>query len=243
MRSSKIGIVEDEFIIAEDLKQILTDMGHEVSFVALTKFKAIEELKMHQPHLLLLDIMLKGDEDGIALADFVNKNYAIPFLFITANADPTTVERASKVYPYGYLLKPFTSATIFSSVSIALAKIDQAVTSIHAEEKNMIFDNSVFIRDKNMMLKVMFDDIVYLEADGNHVILNTNSRKFTIRKTLKEMEAELPRKKFLRIHKSFIVHASTVTAIDVDFVYLEKTRLPIGRSYQEVFSNINKFGG
>lgn len=240
MLTAKIGIVEDEFIIAEDLKQILSDLGHEISFVESTTVKTKEKLRVSQPNLLLLDIMLKGDEDGIALANFVNVNYSIPFLFITANADPSTVERAAKVYPQGYLLKPFTRADVFSSVSIALAKID-SIAHQDAEKKNIFFNDSVFIRDKNMMLKVMFDEIIYLEADGNHVILNTPSRKFIIRKALKEIETELPSNKFLRIHKSYIVHSATITAIDVDFAYLGKTKLPIGRSYQQIFSSINKF--
>jgi DNA-binding LytR/AlgR family response regulator len=242
MHPAKIGIVEDEFIIAEDLKQIITSIGHEVDFVASTSAKAIEELKVTKPHLLLLDIVLKTGEDGIALADFVNKNYGIPFLFITANADQETVKKASNVFPEGYLMKPFTEADIFSSLSITLAKIDRAVSGFDNEKmKNLIFEDSVFIRDKNLMLKVKFDEILYLEADGNHAIVNTPSRKFILRKTLKEIEAELPSKKFLRIHKSYIVQLDSLTAIDVDYVYLGKVRLPIGRSYQGVFAHTSKF--
>jgi DNA-binding LytR/AlgR family response regulator len=241
MGAAKIGIVEDEFIIAEDLKRILTGMGHEVSFIASTAAKAKEALGKDKPYLLLLDIMLKGNEDGITLADFINKNYGIPFLFVTANTDPLTIERASKVYPLGYLLKPFTPADIYSSLSVALANIGKATNNMDTDRKNLVFEDSVFIRDKNIMLKVMFHEMLYFQADGNHVVLNTISRKFIVRKTLKEMESEFPPKEFLRIHKSYIVRASAVTAIDADHVYLDKIKLPVGRAYHTIFSSLNKF--
>jgi len=235
-----IGIIEDELIVAEDLKQIALKMGHDVSFLSPTVAKAKDELaKSLRPDMLFIDINLNGQEDGISLATFVNQKYRIPFLFITASTDRETVERASYTYPYGYILKPFSTEDIFSTLTMAIAKAD---LEERMDRRDIFFEGSFFVRDKNLMVKVQLDEVLYFEGDGNHVILYTTSRKFVIRKALKDVETFLPFGMFLRIHKSYIIRTSALTALDADFVYIEKIKLPIGRSYQNEFTALKDQG-
>ena len=106
MTHIKILIVEDELIIAEDIRLQLVKLGYQVTGVAKDFGAALTLLEKDTPDLLLVDIVLKGERDGIELAEFVKEQYDLPVIFLTSHADKLTVERAKKVNPEGYLLKP-----------------------------------------------------------------------------------------------------------------------------------------
>jgi len=236
----KIGIVEDQVIIIEDLKIILKDFNYDVVFTARSYNEAKQALLKHGVDIVLIDIKLKGIEDGIDLAKFIRDQYKLPYVFVTANADPETIMRAKEVHPSGYLVKPFAGPDVYSTIEIALSNF-ACNDETHAKSvEQSAFQNSIFVRDRNLMHKVKFDEILYIEADGNHSNLVTENRKFSVRKTLKDIEEMIPQDKFLRIHKSFIVSAAAITAIDTDNVYLGKIELPIGRAYQNVFSGLTR---
>lgn len=94
MSKIKVGIVEDEMIIALGISDALKDLGYEVATIANNYTQALEIIEAEQPDILLLDIQLSGHKDGIDLALKVKKDFQIPFIFLTANADVATVERA-----------------------------------------------------------------------------------------------------------------------------------------------------
>jgi two-component system, NtrC family, response regulator HydG len=102
----KILIVEDEFIVANDLKIILKKAGYEVVGIAPSVPQARELIKSKKPDWVLLDIILKGDETGIDLAWELTE-VKIPFLFISANTNESTLEAVKKTQPYGFMVKPF----------------------------------------------------------------------------------------------------------------------------------------
>lgn len=243
MKTLNIGIVEDEMIIAEDMRDILLEIGYEVSFIAVTVEEARNELRKNDIDILLVDIRLKGEESGIDLALFVQKEYDIPFIYITSNADKATIEEAKKTFPYGYILKPFDERDLYSAIEIALSNFQQRKSTkpVSDESGEFIIKDSLFIRDKHYLLKVKFDEIAYLEADGNYTLLMTDKQKFTLRNTLKEFESKLPADKFARIHKSYVVRLEAITGINSHYVLVGLKELPIGRSYQEwILGKINK---
>jgi len=120
--SARILIVEDEAITALDLKQQLISMGHDVVGMvdnAAGAVKAAAELK---PCLVLMDIRLAGDIDGITAASAIRGYDNIPVVFLTAHADATTLERALKAAPFGYILKPFQHHELKGCIEVALYK-------------------------------------------------------------------------------------------------------------------------
>jgi signal transduction histidine kinase len=123
----RILIVEDEALIAIDLEQRLTGLGYAVPGIADSAASAIQEIEDKHPDLLLVDIRIRGPVDGIALAEQVKQRYKLPVIFLTAHADPSTLQRAKATEPFGYLVKPVGTASLPSAIEVALYrhKIDQ----------------------------------------------------------------------------------------------------------------------
>ncbi len=117
---SRILIVEDEFITAADLKQRLENMGYNVLGIAATAEDAIRKTGETHPDLVLMDIMLKGDVDGIEAAQQIRDIYDIPCIYLTAYFDNATLGRAKITEPFGYILKPFEDRGIQSIIEIAV---------------------------------------------------------------------------------------------------------------------------
>ena len=118
----RILIVEDEALIAIDLEQRLTGLGYAVPGIADSAASAIQEIEDKHPDLLLVDIRIRGPVDGIALAEQVKHRYKLPVIFLTAHADPSTLQRAKATEPFGYLVKPVGTASLPTAIEVALYK-------------------------------------------------------------------------------------------------------------------------
>ena len=122
----RILIVEDEVIIANDIKVRLQNMGYTITSIANTGEEAVRKADQERPDLILMDIQLNGRMDGIDAAELISSSLDIPVIFLTAYDDEKKLERAKSVKPYGYILKPFQDRNLKISVEMALyiAKID-----------------------------------------------------------------------------------------------------------------------
>jgi len=122
MDKKKILIAEDELLIARDLKNNLERMGYTVTSMSVSGEGAVKHAKDENPDLVLMDIMLKGKLDGIDAAEKIHTQYNIPIIYLTAFADEKTLQRAKVTEPYAYILKPFDSRELHSSIEMALYK-------------------------------------------------------------------------------------------------------------------------
>ncbi len=136
----KILIVEDEPLIAEHIATYLNNSDFMVFGIAYDDEEARQLLRTSSPDAVILDINLDGETDGIQLAEFINKNYQLPFLFLTSYADRETLERAKKVEPWGYIVKPFNEKTLQATLEIAISnfaqRTNQLVPGIQLEKIN-----------------------------------------------------------------------------------------------------------
>ena len=126
MGNAKILIVEDEAIIAEEIKTGLEDMGYSVTSIVKTGEAAIEKAQQDRPDLILMDIRLEGKIDGIEAAERIRSRFGIPVIFLTAYADEEKLDRAKLTLPFGYLLKPIQDRDLKVTIEMALytAKVD-----------------------------------------------------------------------------------------------------------------------
>ncbi|MDD1702361.1 MAG: response regulator [Methanoregula sp.] len=122
MPDKRILIVEDETIVAMTLEDALHDMGYSIAGVVSSSEDALATVGRTKPDLILMDIRIKGEKDGIATAEEINRLYNIPIVYLTAHSDDKTLERAVKTQPYGYLIKPFQVRELHSTIEIALYK-------------------------------------------------------------------------------------------------------------------------
>jgi CheY-like chemotaxis protein len=122
MKGIHILVVEDEQIVAEDLKMTLEVLGYQVIGIVRSGEKAVEIATTENPDLILMDIMLEGEMDGISAASQIRADRDIPVIYVTAYADSTLLERAKQTEPYGYIVKPFNEREVQSNIEIALFK-------------------------------------------------------------------------------------------------------------------------
>ena len=119
---SKILIIEDELIEAMSFEQSLKSVGFEVVGISSTGEDALNKVAELKPDLVLMDIILKGDMDGIVTAAKINENYDIPIIYLTAHPEKSTVDRAKLTSPYGYLIKPVNITVLKNTIDMALYK-------------------------------------------------------------------------------------------------------------------------
>ncbi len=223
---SKITIIEDEVIIAENLRRIVVKLGYEVVAVANSFDEAWHEISLNRCHLYLVDINLgEGKNSGIKLAEKINQETGKPFIYITSNADAKTVHQAKLSKPAGYIVKPFSNETIFSTLEIALFN-------------QQILPKGLMIRHNSKRMIVPFKDILYIKASTVYIeIITINQQKFLHRESFKNLATILP-PQFVQIHRSYIVNLSKVSSLKSNLVFIEDIELPVGRTYKPKLTHL-----
>ena len=141
----KIMIVEDEAVIALRLEQQLVEMGYDVTGISHTGEAAVENARTLTPDLILMDIMILGDLDGIDVAKIVREELDIPVIFLTAFSEDEFIERAKEVEPYGYLVKPIRNRELKATVKIALykKKLEEVLKKSHDELEHRVEERTI----------------------------------------------------------------------------------------------------
>jgi PAS domain S-box-containing protein len=159
-------VVEDERIVAKDLERTLLKMGYGVPGLAYSSDQAIALATERRPDLVLMDLRIEGPRDGIATAAIMRERFGVPVVFLTAFADPDTLQRASEAAPYGYLVKPFSDSQLRSTIEIALYK--------HQMESRLKDRERQFVA----LLEAAPDAMVIVEESG--AIANLNVQAATL---------------------------------------------------------------
>ena len=234
MKKIKILIVEDEIVIAEDIKYMLEEIGYEVIGITKETSEALDKIDKHSPDLILLDILLYNGSNGIDLAKLLKDKYNKPFIFITAHSDKQTVERAKLVNPNGYLVKPFEKEDLYTSIEIALANYlsNQDSKNNYKKINSFIINDYIFIKKDHLMYKVKLNDIKWIKSDGNYLDLYCTNSKHLIRATVRDFVEKLP-KDFIQVHRSYIVNTDCIDALGHRVIKIGKTHIPIGNLYVE----------
>ncbi len=233
MSQVKICIIEDEMIIAEDLRVQLSELGYKVTGIAAGYDEAVSLLAETPPDLAMIDILLEGEKDGIDLGRYIRVNYHMPFIFLTSHADKITVERAKQVHPDGYLMKPFEPNDLYVAIEMAISNFATPFDAgqAHANNNGYIFKDSIFIKKDYMFIKVLIDHIRWIQTYGNYLILHCLDEKHMIRSSMKDFLAKLPPEKFLQTHKSYAVNIRYIDKIEYTQLFMGEETIPIGRSY------------
>jgi DNA-binding LytR/AlgR family response regulator len=228
----KIGIVEDEVIIAETISLALEKLGYIVVGKVGTYADAIEMVQEQQPDLLLLDINLGSKKDGIDLANEINDRFAIPIIFLTANADANTVNRAKDIHPIAYIVKPFSSTDLFSAIEIGWTNFNKSINTVAAKRKHVV------LKIGTNYEKVQLDDITYMKNDHIYIdIFLVDGNMLIVRATNQEMLQLLPADQFLKVNRSCIVNINQIKKIDTRSLFIADQELSITKEIREELLN------
>ncbi|MCP9764681.1 LytR/AlgR family response regulator transcription factor [Lacihabitans soyangensis] len=233
----KILIVEDEMIIAANLAMQLENIGYEILGIIPRGEDAINAIKTDKPDLVLMDINLKGELDGIETATQMQLYGSIPIIYLTANTDEAHFTRAKATNPYAFLSKPFKKLDLKHAIELAGEKILAEKSEPQSNVEKFVLDDRIFVRHNEVMVKIIIDDIYYLEADRNYCQVFTKTNTYLLVNTLKNMEEKLPNMYFQRIHRSYIVNIKHINEVALNHVTVDKTILPLSKELRKDLLN------
>ncbi len=167
MTPARLLVVEDERITAEDLRDILNNLGYSVTAIVSSGSDAIQQAEQSRPDLVLMDIRIKGDMDGVEAARIIRERFNIPAVYLTAHADPGTLQRAREAEPLGYIVKPFQEPELQASIEMALHKhkVDQ-----RAREREQRLSAT---------LGAIGEGVISINANGQITLLNPAAEAWT----------------------------------------------------------------
>ena len=160
-----------------------------------------------------------------------------------------TVENAKTVKPDGYLVKPFEQQDLYTSIEIALSNFNYAKKEASKEidgsggesfTSNSVLKDSIFVKKQHLYYRIQFGDIQFIKADNVYLEVNTVDKKFLVRSPLKDYLEKLPKNKFYRAHKSYIVNVDHIDAINSKDIMINNTLIPISKDFKEfIISSMN----
>lgn len=234
-----ILIVEDEELYASKLEMLVDMAGHHLVGIVDNSQDALKMIEQVVPDLILMDINIQGEHDGIELADLIHQEREIPILFISSLKDDMTFRRVSRTRPVGFLLKPFDELQLQRSIDLIISQLpkENKVEDLHNWETTQFDTDHFFVKSKQKLEKVLIANILFLEANGRYTNLHTTAKKYLIRIAMSELANKLPSENFAKTHRSFIIQIDKVTAVDLQdsVVWLGEKNVPLSKREREVF--------
>ncbi len=236
----EILIVEDEMIIAATTSMYLENLGYKVVGIFPRAEEALEFINNHHPDIILLDIQLKGEMNGIELAKNIRNILEIPIIYVTANTDDTHFNMARETGPYAFISKPFKKLDLQRAIEITLSRLKlenhhlEENTSQEENQDTYFLNDRIFIRHKENLIKIFFADILFIEAERNYCKIKTVNSKYTLAVPLKAMEDKLPSPLFLRVHRSYMVNVKHIDELGDNFLIINKQSIPINKEHKDL---------
>ena len=244
----KILIVEDEILVATDIEESLENLGYTVQNIVVTGQKAIDEVERSLPDLVLMDINLKDEMSGIEAARVISQKHDVPIIYLTANADIATVNKAKVALPYGYIIKPFTDKDLQTNIEIAIFKFGNDLKlKFESEQFNTFFDlkdhekNQIIVHANQGLEKINIDDVYFIEKDGEQTNIHLFDEKVVTKKQFAELIEFFPKNIFMQVSKEFVINTSKVFAVKYPEVIIadKMSVITVDAEYKDLLKDIN----
>lgn len=237
MKNVNILLVEGEPIFGADLKEQLQEMGYQVTGPFSEGESAITSLGESMPDLIVMDIQLTGEWDGVETARRILEKYKIPVIYLTSSADTDTFLKAKHTAPAAFMSKPFRTRDLKYTIELAIANQERWCKfnkQNQRNEQNFILSDRLFIRTKDRMERIFFDEILWIEAEDYYCRVITKENSILLTQNLGKLSEVLEnRPEFIRVHRSFIVNLKHVEQIRELSIHIGVKQIPISKSSRE----------
>lgn len=240
MAAIRILIVEDEMLVATRIKDILETAGYEVFGMSDTGEGAINQVGIEIPDIIIMDIKLAGEMDGIIAAGKIRTNFNIPVIILTDFDDKVTLKRVERLNPECYLLKPFTERQLVVSIHHSLYNAHHKYSPKPDErqeisEGDYLISDALFILDKGgYYTKVSLSEILYIQANRAYSIVHLASGKsITQSKSMGALHESIKLPYFLRANRFNVINLHKVDAIKGNALIVGSKSIPLGKKYQD----------
>ncbi len=251
----RILLVEDEAILAMELSETLEMEGYIIAGTANNGRQALATFQRESVDLLICDINIKGDWDGIETVRRIIAIRAIPVIYLTALSDQDTIERAKRTYPAAYIPKPYNLNSLRLSIEMAInnfalrnspaqhiASPAEALPDRISENREgptrdsiLLVDDYIFVKNNYRFVKIILRNILFLEADNNYTVIQTNQQKLAIRQSLSAILERLNMPRLIRTHRSYAVNLDRVESFNDYEIKVGEHDIPLGRNYKDEF--------
>lgn len=244
MAQIRILAIEDDPIHAARMEMLLDELGYFLIEIASTPDEALRLFSATKPDLVLMDIDLSSDRDGIEVAEKMNMINPVPIIFTTSFTDRETIDRAKSSDPYAYMIKPIEQGALQASIELAVFRFAKdyyrdTIESDHFSgwSQNLMAKDSFFVKTSNCLEKIRYADVLWVGVSSDRYCdIVTESRSFTIRTSLKSLEGKLSPYQFVRVHRAYIVNLLKVDSIneqDMSLGIRDKS-VPLGSAYKQL---------
>lgn len=248
-----ILVVEDEAILAMEMSETLENEGYNVVGTASDGPSALELFQKYIVDLLICDIHIKGDWDGIETVSRLMAIRPVPVIYLTAFSDKETLERAKKTFPAAYIPKPYNLINLRISIEMAINNfalrskaLAETLSSDHDEivlnsresptrDSILKVDDHIFVKNNYRFVKITLSEILFMEADNNYTVIQTGGQKLAIRQSLSAILERLDMPRLIRTHRSFAVNLERVDSFNDYEIRVGEHDIPLGRNYKEEF--------
>ena len=222
MNEVNVLIVEDELLIAETIKLYLEERKHKVVGIAISYDEAIQLIEETQPSVALLDIRLYGERSGIDVALYLKEHYpSIPYVIVSSQYDQDYIEKAMHAGAAGYITKPISKETLWSSLELAVLK-----SSVTEEE------NFIDLKISQGLQRVKLSEILYVKSDHVYVEIIGESFNYLCRYSLSDLLAMINRPEFVQCHRSYIINTKKISKYSSSKVWMGQIEIPISAKYK-----------
>jgi DNA-binding LytR/AlgR family response regulator len=168
--------------------------------------------------------------DGVAMVQHMQKSKNTPVIYLTSNTDDQTFNRAKETDPHAFLSKPFNKLDLQRAIELTIERINKqgSQTELKSDSSDTyVLTDSLFVKHKDSMVKVVINDVLYIEAERSYCRIYTKEREFLLTMPLKEMEQKLPPPYFLRVHRSFIVNLAHIDEVSNNNIIVAGKVVPL----------------
>jgi DNA-binding LytR/AlgR family response regulator len=232
----RILIVEDDELIRALLDVIISDLGHTIVASVDNAVDALVAYSVHQPHVVICDIEIKGSVDGIELSKKLLQIRKCQLLFLTGNSNSETFNRAKKSAPLAFISKPIIRVDLERSIDLAVEHSNETIGFV---TESMPVEGCLYTRIGNKLKKIAIADIEYIEVDGKYSSISVAQRLVNCKISLKELQAKLPQKDFLQVNRSSVINLNCIEDIDMarQMIKMPSAEISIGRNFKESLLN------
>ena len=232
----RVLIVEDDELIRALLDVIITDLGHTIVASVDNAVDALVAYSVHRPHVVISDIEIKGNIDGIDLAKKLIQIRKCQILFLTGNTNAETFNRAKKLAPLAFISKPIVRVELERSIDLAVEHSNETIGFV---TESMPVEGCLYTRIGNKLKKIAIAEIEYIEVDGKYSSISVGQRLVNCKISLKELQAKLPQKDFVQVNRSSVINLNCIEDIDMarQMIKMPSAEVSIGRNFKEALLN------
>ncbi len=230
-----ILLVEDNLSFALEVEMIISEIGYNRIGTVESAAAAYAMMEKGHPDLIIADVSLKGEKDGI---DMINdlKDYKGAVIFITQYRDKSLYERAKRLQPIAYLVKPFDKFSLQSCIETAFLSLTSEQEESTATKELVDTNENFFIKQNNVLSKVHIMDIQSIHSDGNYCeFVLIGGKKYALKMSLVSALKKLPERDFIRVHQRYALQAKLIDGINTteSVILIGEERYPMGRTYRK----------